>query len=378
MKTDDWQNTLNQYTEKDYFTELIEQKVREDAGELAYEDVRELLREQREAIRTGEDPLEIRKSYEERWNIKQVTAKEIEYQLHELRDKLLHCSNLRTEEGRTQAIGYLMQYLKVGGPKTVAQTSEETTIHRSTINRWAKDLENMKVLKRVKGVLTLVLENPLILDGTQDAGIHHIMGNLATEKGVDGITLNLFETCNDVMEKSHFFLNYPGREIYQHPRRSVPTRSTTFFVKASKDQIPIRMFDQFWDELESFFTVPFYIHDFDIALDLHHEKIGLRFKNLCYDRKDVHRLVKFYTIAKDIQRIEIAGIGKVIESPEEAMSYAQVLDFRCDMAEQVIDSKRILKKKDEVIEELKKENLQLRTRQEAFTSQKLVDSFRIT
>ena len=372
------QKTLARNTKGGFVTELLRQDI-EEANNSAYEEVRALLEAQREAIKQGEDPSKIREEYEKEWSTSpKVTHEKMKDSLGELKAKLIQCSNLRTEKGKAQALYYFMRFLKLGEPKTVAEVSQETTIHRTTINRWAKDLENMNILRRDKGVLILLLDNPVMFDGTQNVGIHHIMGNLATEKGVDGITLNLRETCCNIMKTSHFFIGHPDREIYQHPRREVPTRSTSFFVKASDDQIPIGMFDQFWDELERYFRMSFTIHDFDLAFDLHHKKINLRFKNLTYDRKDVHRLAKFYLTAEKIQRIDVAGIGKVIESPEEAVLYAQVLDFRCDMAEQIIDLNRTIKRENEKVKELTEENLQLKTQLDVFTSKTLMDAFRVT
>ena len=69
------QNTLDLYTEGNFFRELIIQTIKEDGNRLAYEDVRGLLREQREAITRGEDPFEIRQRYEEEWKrIKRKTS----------------------------------------------------------------------------------------------------------------------------------------------------------------------------------------------------------------------------------------------------------------------------------------------------------------
>lgn len=52
---------------------------------------------------------------------------------------------------------------------------------------------------------------------------------------------------------------------------------------------------------------------------------------------------KVYPFAKDIQRIEAANMNLPIRTPEDALIVAQILDFRIDLAEQLIHSQNTIR-----------------------------------
>lgn len=60
------QTILNTNIKKRFLTELCKQ-AEEESKEDAYEDVKEFLKDQREAIKTGEDPSKIREKHEQKW-----------------------------------------------------------------------------------------------------------------------------------------------------------------------------------------------------------------------------------------------------------------------------------------------------------------------
>ena len=84
-------------------------------------------------------------------------------------------------------------------------------------------------------------------------------------------------------------------------------------------------------------------YGYDLALDVN----GRRRRLSVFFQEDDHGKMetqtKVYPFAKDIQRIEAANMNLPIRTPEDALIVAQILDFRIDLAEQLIHSQNTIR-----------------------------------
>ena len=289
--------------------------------------------------------------------------------------RFLHCRNLHTKESKAHNIREIINFLKVVKQSSVKEISDLSGLDRSTVNGYIRELEAMGIVRREKGTICLVVENPIILDGTQVVGFHHILGNLAEESRVHGTPHLIPKICEQIKENSPFFLNHPARDIYQHPKRNFPTMSTSFFMKCSDDQIPDTVFCEFWDELEGYFG-KFYISDFDVALDIHGTIIRERFSSIAWEREDVKRIIRMYIKGKDVQRLEVANLDVIIDNPKDALILTQIFNSKTDLAIDKITLKRKVRLLEQEIAELEEENLKIKTQLDVLGSKPLMGAFR--
>ena len=289
----------------------------------------------------------------------------------------LHCRNLHTEESKAHNIWEIVNFLKVKKQSSVKEISDLSGLHRSTVNDYIRELEAMGVSRREKGTIYLVAENPIMLDGTQVVGFHHILGNLAEESRVHGTPHLIPKKCEQIKKDSHFFLSHPTRDIYQHPKRDFPTLSTSFFIKCSDDQITDTMFCEFWDELESYFG-KFYISDFDVALDIHGTIIRESFSFIAWKREDVKRINRIYIKGKDVQRFDAANLDVVIDNPEDAVILTQIFSSKTDLAIDKANLKKKVRLMEQEIAELKEENVKLKAQSDILGDRALIEGFKIT
>lgn len=106
------------------------------------------------------------------------------------------------------------------------------------------------------------------------------------------------------------------------------------FIECRDDQIMASQMQILKDHLtDDLGELEFY--GYDLALDVN----GRRRLSVFFQEDDHGKMetqIKFYPLAKDIQRIEAANMNLPIRTPEDALIVAQIMDFRIDLAEQVV------------------------------------------
>ena len=337
------QNTLDLCTEGSFFVELIIQTIKEDAIESAYEDVRSLFKEQREAVKRGEDPSKIRKEYGKKWN-NEIRESPITHEEPTLTEstkgeqgvpRLSQIDNLHTKESKQHMQNRVLEILKRGRKKTIEELAEETGLTPRTIYRYIKEWEPLHFLTLNKGVVELLAKKVPFYFPETEPGYHHVYVRFANQKRGDPPP-NLKKYCKKIMATHPYFIGHPNRKITPWPMNA--EHPEELFIECGDDQLMASQMQILMDHLtDDLGELEFY--GYDLALDVNgrRRRLSVFFQEDDHDKMETQ--IKVYPCAKDIQRIEAANMNLPIRTPEDALIVAQIMDFRIDLAGQLIHSK---------------------------------------